>query len=360
MKPVLTLIRTSPPQSPGSMSAYAKLVRQALDADILFSQVRFCDLFAPFKGRTMWFHHLWRVIHARRLLKAANADLYHLMDGSMCAFVPPEFRRRTVVTLHDLIPVLQLDRELPGVPSLPASWLIRRSVSAMPDFAGMAGISRRTLQDAERKSGCSNGMVIPIPVRPLAGGKVNAHADLPERYLLHVGNNALYKNRSGVLDVFARLQDVADLHLIMAGPEPGRFLRRRARGLQRVQFLVNPPDGDLGDLYRGASAFLFPSLYEGFGMPVLEAMSAGCPVVCSDAGSLPEVAGGAALLAPAGDAEALASHCRAILDNPILREDLRSRGRRHAAPFNVERFSRDLRVWYCQSLARIGVAHEHP
>ena len=351
MKPVLALIRTSPPQAPGSMSAYATLVQQALaGAEDPPFEVRCCDLFPLHAGRSMWFQHLWRIVHARRILSAVPADLYHLLDGSMCAFVPSAFRGRTVVTVHDLIPMLQEEGRLPGTPSRPAARLIRRTAAALAEVAGITTVSAHTGYDLERLTGRSDGVVISHAVRPLAGGAADEPADLPARYLLHVGNNALYKNRSGVLDVFARLQDVADLHLVMAGPEPGTILRRRAQGLQRVSFRVDVSDAELGALYRNASVFLFPSLYEGFGMPILEAMTAGCPVVCSDGGSLPEVAGDAALLAPAGDPDALARHCRSILESPALREDLCSRGRRHAGRFTMQRFSDALIAWYGKNL----------
>ena len=151
---------------------------------------------------------------------------------------------------------------------------------------------------------------------------------LPARYLFHIGNNADYKNRTGVLDVFARLQDVLDLHLLMAGPEPTPELRQKAEGLKRVHFEINPSDAQLAHLYRKASAFLFPSLYEGFGMPVLEAMAAGCPVVCSTAASLPEVAGDAALIASADNTTALARHCRSLLEDIVLRDEQIHLGRK--------------------------------
>jgi len=363
MKPVLALIRTSPPQALGSMPAYAALVRQALDCETpLFSEIRFCDLFASVKGRSMWFHHLWRAIHARRLLKCANADIYHLLDGSMCGFVPSEFRNRTVVTVHDLIPALQRCGELPERPSLPAAWLIRRTLRALPDVAGIASDSAHTLQDLQRLAGASmEGPVIPLALRSFSEQTVaGRQVMLPSRYILHVGNNARYKNREGVLEAFLRLQDLDDLHLIMAGPEPDFALRQKAKGLKRISFQVDTPDDVLRKLYDGASLLLFPSLYEGFGMPVLEAMAAGCPVVCSDGGSLPEVAGDAALRAPAGDGDALARHCRALLGDPRLRDELVARGLKHAAKFTMERFSCDLHTWYRQTLNRMGVAYEHP
>jgi len=93
----------------------------------------------------------------------------------------------------------------------------------------------------------------------------------------------------------------------------------------------------LRSLYAGAAAFVFPSRYEGFGLPPLEAMISGTPVVCSDAASLPEVVGDAALLFPAGDADAAAAQIARVLDDEALRTSLTTAGTARAATFTWER-----------------------
>ena len=172
------------------------------------------------------------------------------------------------------------------------------------------------------------------------------------RFILHVGHNAAYKNRAGVVHVFARLRDVPDLHLVLVGPPPTSELRARAGGLPNVHFADSVDDAALHDLYRRAAVFLFPSLYEGYGMPVLEAMAAGCPVVCSTAPALVEVAGDAALCAPAADPAALAAHVRSLLANDALRRRLVERGRARAAAFDVASLGRSLLKCYERALER--------
>lgn len=346
----IALIQTSPDSPPGSMSVYAGLVMQALKSSEHFDveTIRFFD---P-SGGSMRRHHLWRLRHARSFFCEHPADLYHLLDGSMAGLLPFNIWKKTVVTVHDLIPLLQLRGRLPGMPGLAGHLIIRRMLSALRQVAGLAAVSEHTAGDLQEFAGRSDVAVIYNPVRPLPSP--DEPGALPPRFLLHVGNNAAYKNRSGVLDVFERLQDIGDLHLIMAGHEPSCLIRRKAAALDRVQFRVDVTDAELSALYANASVFLFPSLYEGFGMPVLEAMQAGCPVVCSNAASLPEVAGGAALAALPGDVDALAACCRELLTDPSRRAELVECGRRRAAGFTMQRLSDGLAAWYSDCLNRIG------
>lgn len=351
--PVLTLIRTAPDLPPGSMPAYAELVAQALaTGEPSGFHVRVCDFFDPQGRGSMRRHHLWRLFHSRSFFKQNSSDLYHLLDGSMAGFLPPGIRKKTVVTVHDLIPLLQLQEQLPGRPGLAGRWLIHRMVQALQKVAGLSAVSDCTCRDLADCTGRSDITVIPHPVRSLP--EPDAGLELPARYIFHIGNNADYKNREGVLNVFSRLQDISDLHLLMAGPELSPSLRRKADSLKRVRFFVKIPDAELAALYQKASVLLFPSLYEGFGMPVLEAMAAGCPVVCSNAASLPEVAGDAACIAPPDDIESLAGHCRTVLEDSASRGELIRRGRQRVEHFTMERLSAALCAWYIQHLNRMG------
>jgi glycosyltransferase involved in cell wall biosynthesis len=110
----------------------------------------------------------------------------------------------------------------------------------------------------------------------------------------------------------------------------------------RVRILGFVDDADLPALYRNAALFAFPSLYEGFGFPVLEAMACGVPVVCSNASSLPEVAGDAALLIAPSDTDGLAAAMARALEDADLRRDMVARGFVHVAQFTWERAARQL------------------
>jgi glycosyltransferase involved in cell wall biosynthesis len=108
------------------------------------------------------------------------------------------------------------------------------------------------------------------------------------------------------------------------------------------------PDADLPALYTGATAFVWPSLYEGFGLPPLEAMACGTPVICSDASSMPEVVGDAALLVDPLDEAALRDVLRRIAGDPALRDDLRARGRARDATFSWARTAAATVGVYCK------------
>jgi glycosyltransferase involved in cell wall biosynthesis len=157
----------------------------------------------------------------------------------------------------------------------------------------------------------------------------------PGRYVLHVASRDPRDDTATALAAFARVRAGEDVRLLVAGSaEP-----READG---VEFLGRVPDTELIDLYRGASAYLDTSLYEGFGFQVLEAMACGAPVVATRVTSVPEVAGDAAFLCTPGAVGEIADALRRVLGDPGLAEDLRSRGLARASSFSWERAARQL------------------
>jgi glycosyltransferase involved in cell wall biosynthesis len=166
---------------------------------------------------------------------------------------------------------------------------------------------------------------------------------LPERYLLCVGTIEPRKNLTRALAAFEVLHaDGLSEALVIVGRRgwlTGDFFAalERSRVRQAVRLLGHVPDGDLPGVYAGAQALVMPSLYEGFGLPVLEAMACGTPVVCSYTSSLPEVAGNAALMFDPLDVEALIGSVRGLLGDGALRDELIVRGLRQAARFSWER-----------------------
>jgi glycosyltransferase involved in cell wall biosynthesis len=151
---------------------------------------------------------------------------------------------------------------------------------------------------------------------------------LPENYFLHVGTLQPRKNLLRLMDAFAASQLPSAMCALVLAGRPGWLsapILEKARA-HNIRLLDYVPDDDLAGLYSGATAFVFPSLYEGFGFPVLEAMACGVPVICSNTSSLPEVAGDAALLVDPLDIAALASAMTRLFVDEALRTKLVARG----------------------------------
>jgi len=172
--------------------------------------------------------------------------------------------------------------------------------------------------------------------------------------LLSVGAVQVRKNTLAAVQVLERLPKPVRL-AVAGGSGHGAddvYDYVRKNGLSdRVDFLGHAGEEQLEALYARASVLLFPSLEEGFGFPVLEAMARGLPVVASSRSSLPEICGDAALLADPTDVTGLAEACRRILDDPALSADLAARGLRQAARFSWEKAARETLAVYRRVIA---------
>jgi len=162
-------------------------------------------------------------------------------------------------------------------------------------------------------------------------------------YLLHVGQAYPHKNLRRLIQAFSHVvQHHPVLNLVLAGKPYAKESRQlkllvAELGLQqRVEFRPYVPYSELPALYRGALALVYPSLCEGFGLPVLEAMACGTPVITSEGSGTEEVAGDAALLVDPADVDALRSAMLCIIDQQILRDEYQRRGLRRATQFNWE------------------------
>lgn len=280
---------------------------------------------------------------------AAQGQVNHVVDhsyGHLVHFLNPA---RTVVTVHDLAPL--------GAPEPGGRWgvsarLWRWSLQGTLRAARLIADSAFTREELLRWTGYPAGRIVVIPCgvapafRPLENESalraVRERYDLPEgRLLLHVGHEAPRKNLAGLLQALAHVVQAArDVHLVQVGAQPGKDEEALVAqlGLQgRVCWLGTVPGRDLPALYNLATCFAFPSLYEGFGLPVLEAMACGTPVVCSHLASLPEVAGDAAYLADPREPTALAQALLEVLEDAALRRRLREAGLRRAATFTWAR-----------------------
>jgi glycosyltransferase involved in cell wall biosynthesis len=237
----------------------------------------------------------------------------------------------------------------------------RRCRDLMERASAITTISHFTRDEFLRLYPAAHGRVHVVPCgvdgsfRPAGAAPVATYRSqrgLPDRFLLYVGTRERRKNTSGLVEVFARVRGRvgSDIGLVVVGMRPwvegravhgveawsGRILEQRAveLGIERairVLGLVSLPD--LVNLYSAAEALVFPSLYEGFGLPALEAMACGLPVVAAARGALPEVVGAAGLLADPEDTDAFAAQVTRLLEDTDLRQSCRARGLERARLF---------------------------
>jgi glycosyltransferase involved in cell wall biosynthesis len=202
----------------------------------------------------------------------------------------------------------------------------------------VACVSRATFDDARRilKEDANLRVILNglnYPFQPLAPDEVDRRlaglASIQAPFVLHLGSNAAYKNREGVLRAFANAAAETDLQLVIAGEALNQELSHLARDLQiegRIVQVVKPDAALIEALYNRAVCLLFPSRYEGFGWPPIEAQACGCPVVASDIPSLAEVLGQSAVLKPVDDEAGMADAIRMLASDHEFREQLRQTG----------------------------------
>lgn len=179
---------------------------------------------------------------------------------------------------------------------------------------------------------------------------------LPESFVLYVGINKPHKNLPRLIEAFARVRQEVDVDLVIAGKEDARYPQARVMadklGLsEHVRFLGDVAEVNLPGLYNLADLFVFPSLCEGFGLPVLEAMACGIPVVCSGTSSLPEVVGDSALLVDPYSATDIAEGIVRAGTDSVLYERLRAKGLQRAARFSWRETARQTLAVYREALS---------
>ncbi len=289
---------------------------------------------------------LYALKHQRelpRLLRAGAYDLLHMPEF----IIPPRVPIPVVVTLYDVIPLAKPEYIAKSlkVRLLPLyRWMMRRATRVA---RRVLTISEHSKSDIVRMLGADPAR---IDVTPLAPTVEVDGAALPAaltdrfagcRYVLYVGRHDPYKGLGLLFDAFARVKDAEgarDVCIVVAGARDERYgyaeQLERLDLRHRVHFLDYVASGQLSALYANAAAFVFPSLYEGFGLPPLDAMRHGVPVLCSDRSSLPEVVGDGALTVNPEDPGEFASALHRVLTDATLRETLVARGLQRQRQFS--------------------------
>jgi glycosyltransferase involved in cell wall biosynthesis len=270
---------------------------------------------------------------------------------------PVSTRKPLVVTVHDLGPLTQPDFFTNTRP-----WVMRRSLARLLAKTGHAiCVSRSTADELLSYAGAGIAdrvHVIHEGVSPVFTPAPAAAEELPcngQPYILSTGKISPRKNIASVIAAFAAVAERLPHHLVLAGGdgwdvEEVHRIASTENIRARIHFAGFVTDSRLRALYAGASVYVHPSLYEGFGLTVLEAMACGCPVITSDRSSLPEVAGDAALLVDPLDTDAIAVALRQVCDEPRTATELREKGLRHARGFTWERCALETAEVYRRAL----------
>ncbi|HVO25463.1 MAG TPA: glycosyltransferase family 1 protein [Candidatus Margulisiibacteriota bacterium] len=283
-------------------------------------------------------------ITAWRTLTHLGLDIVHFPNQFGGTFLPAQLKR--VVTLHDLTPLL-FPRLHPWRRVLGFRLLLR---PALRRAHHVIVDSAHTRADLIQRGVVSTHKVTVVPLgtnqdfaRSARTDGFQHRYDVPERYILNVGVLEPRKNHALLIAALRRLHDSGErVGLVIVGRDGWRWrdprLQADAATLRPwVRIYRDVPDADLAEFYRRALAFAYPSLYEGFGLPVLEAMACGTPVVASRTSSLPEVFGDAALLADPTDTTEFAAQLLQVLRQPALRARLIAAGQERAAHLTWQR-----------------------
>lgn len=304
----------------------------------------------------------WMQLRAARALDAIKADVAHFTNGMMPFAAPVS----TVVTIHDLS--LKLYPQCHPVRRL----LLNRPLMqvAMRQAAAIVTVSNSTRRDLLRLHGVPADRVSVVheaaspafrPIRDRARlESVRAKYALPERFVLYVGTIEPRKNLGRLMEAVAQARAAGiPHHLVCVGPYG--WSSRDLQGLIErlgltpyVHFTGYVPFADLPALYNLGELFVFPSLYEGFGLPVIEAMACGTPVITANSSSLIEIAGDAAVTIDPASTDALAQAIRDLAMDEAWRRDLAGRGRHRSRAFSWTQTAREMLALY-QRAAGVSV-----
>jgi glycosyltransferase involved in cell wall biosynthesis len=303
---------------------------------------------------------LWMQTMAPRMLRQCQADVAHFTNG----MVPIASPVPTVVTIHDMSltmypryhPVRRvlLNRPLVDLAARRADAIITVSQSAKRDITRLYGVDAERVHVVhEAAAPCFRRIVAPAEL-----ARVRERYRLPARFILYVGTIEPRKNLPQLIEGFARRRRSGDLphQLVCVGPYGwlSRQIEGQIEGLNvggAIHFPGYVPFEDLPALYTLAEMFVFPSLYEGFGLPVIEAMACGAPVITGYVSALAEIAGGAVEHVGRLDAEALGDAMVSLARSRDRREQLSILGLHRARAFSWNRAARETLNVYRQTVA---------
>jgi glycosyltransferase involved in cell wall biosynthesis len=290
---------------------------------------------------------IWDQFTFPGMARKERVDIIH----QPCFSAPIFHKGPVVVTIHDIISIL-FPKNIPFASRMFYSkWMPLSYKKALQIIT----ISHSTKKDIVKvlKIREDKITVIPLAVDPKFSSRVSAERveavkkkyNLPKKYILHIGTLEPRKNLDFLIEVFSEVikdENFGDFNLVITGKKgwyyEGLFEKVRQLDLEkRVIFTGYFEEGDKPALYRGAALFAFPSLYEGFGLPPLEAMASGVPVVSSDTSSMPEVVGEAGILIPPQDKSLWVRNIKKVLSQETLQDKMKAYNKLQVAKFSWDK-----------------------
>lgn len=296
---------------------------------------------------------LWRSVWSGLCARREGVDIYHGLSHELPLFLGNGVKK--VVTMHDLI-VRRYPKFFKPADRIIHRLKMRHACRVADMVIAISEQTKRDLVDMmhvpEEKIRVVYQSCDPIFWNPPSATLPPSHSavQLPERYIIAVGTVEERKNQVAAVRALALLPE--DVCLVVVGRPRGHYpqqVRRVAKELgvvHRVIFLQNAAFSDFPALYRGAVASVYMSVFEGFGIPVLESLCCDCPVVTSNVSSMPEAGGDAALYAAPDDYRTLAAHLSRLLSDPAFRNSQIEKGRTQRLKFAPEKVSQDMLALY--------------
>lgn len=324
-----------------------------------FEQANVKIVFYPFSQYRRFLPLAYSQILTAAALYRERLDLYHAPSTS----IPLSYRGRSVITVHDLA-IYRYPRLFPSGQFVSTKLVVPRSIRRAKKIIAVSEATKRDLKQlfhvADKKIRVVyEGFVRERPGKPIVD--VRSKYGIGEKYVFFIGTIEPRKNLPNLIKGFcsvANIPAMKKVELVLAGApgwKYGQVIKaiRDAKLGHRIRYIGYVPHDDKMHLIEHATAFAFPSLYEGFGLPVLEAMSLGAPVITSRVSSLPEIAGTAALFVNPQKYKEIGQAIVKLVSSANLRRRLSEEGKRRAAMFTWDGAARETMQVYKEALEGI-------
>ena len=304
---------------------------------------------------------IWKIRVARyftypRIVKnLETVDVAHIIDHQYAHLVHKINSKVKIVTVHDLVPLIftKLLKKNP--------YLVKHSLSHLKYFDKVIAVSHNTKADILKYTDCPKDKieVLHFPVEEFFNITMSNSEKICEKYKLPINKkkilivgNTFYKNLDTSLKVFKNLiEKNIDVVLVKLGNFEDIKIEDHYK--DKIFQITNLTREEVSEIYKIADVLLFPSIYEGYGLPTLEAMKSGVPVVCSNSSSLPEIVGDAALTSDYADVNFFTDAVYRLLTDQQLYNQKKQEGIRRAEIFNISKYTNDLINLYKNSLLNI-------